>query len=60
MSLTLSEFSPFSRPNVLASLAEGVILSSGWRRRGIAFVSGAIGALALPPFSLFRTVWPRR
>ncbi len=53
MSLTISEFSHFSRPNVLASLAEGVILSSGWRRRGIAFVSGAIGALALPPFSLF-------
>lgn len=38
--------------NLLASLAQGVILSWGWRRRAIAFASGAIGALALPPFSL--------
>ena len=41
------------RVNVLGSLVEGVILSWGWRRRAIAFVSGAAGALALPPFSLF-------
>ncbi|MFG1365357.1 apolipoprotein N-acyltransferase [Xanthobacter sp. V7C-1B] len=27
---------------------------SGWRRRGVAFVAGAIGALAMPPFGL----WP--
>ena len=39
--------------NLLALLAEDVILSWGWRRRAIAFVSGAIGALAMPPFSLF-------
>ncbi len=39
--------------NGLASLIEGIILSWGWRRRAIAFVSGAVGALALPPFSLF-------
>src|SRR5262249_49551782 len=30
-------------------LAEKIILSSGWRRRAIAFVSGAGGALALAP-----------
>ncbi len=41
------------RPNGLASLIEGVILSWGWRRRAIAFISGAAGALALPPFSIF-------
>ena len=39
--------------NPLASLIEGIILSWGWRRRGLAFVSGAVGALALPPLSLF-------
>jgi apolipoprotein N-acyltransferase len=38
--------------NFVAWVAERVILSSGWRRRAIAFASGAIGALALPPFSL--------
>jgi apolipoprotein N-acyltransferase len=37
----------------MPSLIEGIILSWGWRRRAIAFGSGAIGALALPPFSLF-------
>jgi apolipoprotein N-acyltransferase len=31
------------------SLAEKVILSSGWRRRAIAFGTGAVGALALAP-----------
>ena len=41
------------RANGPASLVEGIILSWGWRRRAIAFASGAIGALALPPLSLF-------
>ena len=41
------------RANGPASLIEGIILSWGWRRRAIAFISGAAGALALPPFSLF-------
>jgi apolipoprotein N-acyltransferase len=41
------------RANGLASLIERIILSWGWRRRAIAFVSGAVGALALPPLSLF-------
>src|SRR5271166_6440194 len=52
-SLSLADSSVMPRANVLASLVEGVILSWGWRRRAIAFVSGAVGALALPPFSLF-------
>ena len=37
----------------MALLAENVILSWGWRRRAIAFGAGAVGALAMPPFSLF-------
>ena len=44
------------RANSLASLIEGIILSWGWKRRAIAFVSGALGALALPPFSLFALI----
>jgi apolipoprotein N-acyltransferase len=44
------------RANGPASLIEGIILSWGWRRRAIAFVSGAVGALALPPFSLFALI----
>lgn len=35
------------------SLADYVILSSGWRRSLIAFVAGAVGVLALPPFGVF-------
>lgn len=30
-----------------------ITLSSGWRRRLIAFVAGAVGVLALPPFGVF-------
>lgn len=37
----------------LSRLADMITLSSGWRRRAIAFVSGAVGVLALPPFDLF-------
>ena len=37
-----------------ASLADGVILAWGWRRRAIACLAGASGALALPPLDL----WP--
>ncbi len=44
--------------NLLASIAQGIILSWGWRRRAIAFASGAIGALALPPFSLMAAMAP--
>jgi apolipoprotein N-acyltransferase len=53
VSLSLADSAVVSRPGALASLVEGVILSWGWRRRAIAFLSGAAGALALPPFSLF-------
>ena len=52
-SLSVAESTMLPRPNGLASLIEGVILSWGWRRRAIAFISGAAGALALPPFSIF-------
>jgi apolipoprotein N-acyltransferase len=38
--------------DAVAALPASVILSCGWRRREIAFLSGAIGALALPPFDL--------
>ena len=34
-------------------LADLIILSFGWRRRLIAFVAGAVGALAMAPFDLF-------
>jgi apolipoprotein N-acyltransferase len=37
------------RPGALGGLAQAVILAWGWRRRAIAFVGGATGALALPP-----------
>ena len=52
-SLSLANSTVLPRTNGMASLVEGVILSWGWRRRAIAFVSGAVGAFALPPFSLF-------
>ena len=42
-----------SSPDGSVPLIEEVILSGGWRRRAIAFISGATGALALPPLSLF-------
>ncbi|HRF10280.1 MAG TPA: apolipoprotein N-acyltransferase [Xanthobacteraceae bacterium] len=38
----------------LADLANRVVLSGGWRRRGIALGSGAFSALAMAPFNL----WP--
>jgi apolipoprotein N-acyltransferase len=37
----------------LAALPETVVLARGWRRHAIAFLSGAIGAFALPPFGVF-------
>jgi len=51
--LSLADSTVIPRPGALGSLVEGVILSWGWRRRAIAFFSGAAGALALSPFSLF-------
>jgi apolipoprotein N-acyltransferase len=55
-SLSVADSTMLPRPNGLVSLIEGIILSWGWRRRAIAFVSGAVGALALPPFSLFALI----
>jgi apolipoprotein N-acyltransferase len=38
--------------DAVAVLPARVILSWGWRRRAIAFLSGGVGAFALPPFDL--------
>jgi apolipoprotein N-acyltransferase len=38
----------------LAGFANRVVLSWGWKRRGIAFLAGALSALAMAPFEL----WP--
>ncbi len=38
-------------------LAHAIILSWGWRRRGIAFGAGALSALAMPPFFVFPILW---
>ena len=35
------------------ALADRIILSFGWRRRLIAFIAGAAGALAMAPLDLF-------
>jgi apolipoprotein N-acyltransferase len=37
----------------MVSIAERVILASGWRKRFIALIAGAVGALAMAPFDLF-------
>jgi apolipoprotein N-acyltransferase len=37
----------------LASLAQWVMLTAGWRRIAVAMAAGALGALAMPPFGLF-------
>jgi apolipoprotein N-acyltransferase len=37
--------------------ANAVILSWGWRRRGIAFAAGAVSTLAMPPFFAFPVLW---
>src|SRR5271169_5571991 len=54
--LSVADSAMLPRANGLASLIEGIILSWGWRRPAIAFASGAVGALALPPFSLFALI----
>ena len=51
--MSVADSTMLPRVNPLASLIEGIILSWGWKRRAIAFASGAVGALALPPLSLF-------
>lgn len=37
----------------IGDFADMATLSSGWRRRGIAFAAGVMGVLSLPPFGLF-------
>ena len=46
-----SVFVDAARPRfaALGALAQSVILAWGWRRRGVAFFGGAVGALAMPP-----------
>jgi apolipoprotein N-acyltransferase len=39
------------------ALANAIILSWGWRRRGWAFGAGAVSALAQPPFFAFPLLW---
>ena len=51
--MSIAESMILPRANGPASLIESILLSWGRRRRAIAFVSGAVGALALPPLSLF-------
>jgi apolipoprotein N-acyltransferase len=51
--LSVADSTILPRSNAAAALIEGIILSWGWKKRAIAFVSGAVGALALPPLSLF-------
>jgi len=41
----------------MQKLVEAIILSWGWRRRAIAFLAGALSALAQPPFFLFPLLW---
>jgi apolipoprotein N-acyltransferase len=38
---------------MMRALAHEAILCSGWRRRGIAFAAGAVGALAMAPLDFF-------
>ncbi len=40
---------PDGADTAMLALADAIILSSGWRRRAIAFLAGALGALALAP-----------
>ena len=43
---------PIARPTAVARLAAAVSALSGWRRMGLAFGLGGLGALALPPLYL--------
>ncbi len=42
----------------LAALAHRVALTSGWRRLALAWLAGAVGALAMPPFGLLPALVP--
>lgn len=41
----------------LREYADGIVLADGWRRRIIALVAGAVGALALVPISITPALW---
>ncbi len=47
--MSLQDSTPLPRENLFGVLAHNVILAWGWPRRGVAFLGGAIGALAMPP-----------
>jgi len=49
--LSLPDAARGARENPFRLVARTVILAWGWQRRGIAFVGGAAGALAMPPVS---------
>jgi len=49
-SLSLQESTLQPREGVFRLFAQNVILAWGWPRRTIAFLGGAMGALAMPPF----------
>ena len=53
MPTTLAAVNAAPGASLIASLADRIALSRGWPRRAVAFACGGIGALALPPFSLF-------
>lgn len=48
----MAEFAQSTARAGLSSLPARIILAEGWKRRAIAFVAGALGALALPPFDV--------
>ena len=47
--LSLQDSTPLPREGFLDLFAQNVILAWGWPRRAIAFLGGAVGALAMPP-----------
>src|SRR4029079_8264915 len=47
-----------NRAGLMDRWANAVILSWGWRRRGIALAAGALSTLAMPPFFAFPILWP--
>jgi len=48
--LVSTELTQSREGSAFRAVADGVILAWDWRRRAIAFLAGAFGALALPPF----------
>ncbi len=50
MSRTEAMPATMAAPGLFALVAQGVMLSAGWRRLALAYGAGAVGALAMPPF----------